>query len=306
MRLQVFSTRTDKPHQYGFYRPTEEVTSLLPYEPIEFAISPDGINWVSCYDVPDLVGIHLYQAPDVASAVQTDNLRKVGLNDGQSLVSSSYEPRELKMMVSANGDPDEPSTLLGYDALQRFLVSRDGYWICFANWPQRMYYVKAKVNAPTFTGNDWICEVDFTDLYGLSRSVGTTADSNRVMGFGNNELSTPPSYQFNTDKFTVHNGSAVLIDPERRGHEFKLTVKGSANNMTIKNLTTGDVIKRSGGWSGTWVLDGVNPILNGDGDLKNLADGYDQIITLQIGDNDFEVSGVSGTLTFDFAEWWLS
>lgn len=303
--MQVFSTRTDKPKAYDFIRPTEALSSTLPINPIEFSISPDQKRWVSYFDVPDLEGVYVYQAPDVQPAVQTDNLQKIALNDGQTLVSSSYETRQLKMLVALNTN-SEGSALLGYDALQRFLVSRDGYWICFANWPQRMYYVKAKVNAPTFTGNDWICEVDFTDLCGLSRSVGTTADSNRVMGFGNNDPSTPPSYQFNTDKFTVHNGSDVLIDPERRGHEFKLTVKGSANNMTIKNLTTGDVIKRSGGWSGTWVLDGVNPILNGDGDLKNLADGYDQIITLQIGDNDFEVSGVSGTLTFDFAEWWLS
>ena len=305
MRLQVFSTRTDKPHQYGFYRPTEELTRLLPYEPIEFAISPDGINWVSCYDVPDLVGIHLYQAPDVAPAVQTDNLRKVGLNDGQSLVSSSYEPRELKMLVSANGDPDEPSTLLGYDALQRFLVSRSAYWICFANWPQRMYYVKAKLGAPVFAGpRQWTCEVTLTDLNGLSRSVGTTTTNDRVYGFGNNEPSAAHGYHYTTNTFTVQNLSDVLIDPERRGHPLKITLKGSSNGgLSITNKTTGDRITRSDGFSGTWILDGVNPMLNGKGDLANTNAG---VITLQIGANDFQVSGFSGTVDVDFALWWLS
>ena len=163
-----------------------------------------------------------------------------------------------------------------------------------------MYYVKAKLGAPVFSGpKQWTCEVTLTDLNGLSRSVGTTTTDDRVYGFGNNEPSAVHGYHYTTNTFTVHNLSDVLIDPERRGHPLKITLKGSSNGgLSITNKTTGDQVTRSDSFSGTWVLDGVNPMLNGKGDLSNTNAG---VITLQIGANDFQVSGFSGTVDVDFA-----
>lgn len=205
---------------------------------------------------------------------------------------------------------DEGDAELAYDALQRFLISRDPYWICFANWPQRMYYVKAKLAAPTFAGDrHWTCEVTFTDLIGLSRSVGTTQDP--VMGFGNN-YNAAPQYTFNSNSFTVVNHSDVMIDPERRGHPFKLTLQGSSSgNMKITNKTTGDVFTRNltytkdgtTAFNGTYVIDGVRPTLNGKSDDYYTNKG---VITLQIGKNDFQIDNFSGTVTFDYPDWWLS
>ena len=145
--IQVFSTRTDKPHAYGF----GDLRSPA-FTPIEYAISKDGINWTSSFDDPNLDGAYCYKAPDVQPANPTDNLQKVGLMDGSRLLSTSYSTRELKMEIFFEG-LDEGDAELAYDALQRFLISREPYWICFANWPQRMYYVKAKLAAPTFAGD---------------------------------------------------------------------------------------------------------------------------------------------------------
>ena len=220
-------------------------------------------------------------------------------------MSTSYDTRQLTMQIVSMDNIDEGSSLLGYDAMQQFLVSRDPYWICFASWPQRMYYVKAKLSAPTYTGNSWTATVTFTDLIGLSRSVGTTQDT--VYGFGNN-LKQKPQYTFSTSKFTVYNGSNVLIDPERRGHPFKMTLNGSSNgNLKITNKTTGDFVHGTSDlkFNGSFVIDGVNPELNGEGCLLDLTKD-DNVITLQIGDNDFEVENFTGTVSFDFAEWWLS
>ena len=208
--IQVFSTRKDKPHAYGF----GDLTSPA-FTPIEYAISKDGVSWTSSFDDPSLDGAYCYKAPDVQPANSTDNLQKIGLMDGSRLLSTSYSTRELKMEIFFEGI-DEGDAELAYDALQRFLISREPYWICFATWPQRMYYVKAKLAAPTFAGDrHWTCEVTFTDLIGLSRSVGTTQDP--VMGFGNN-YNAAPQYTFNSNSFTVVNHSDVMIDPERRGH----------------------------------------------------------------------------------------
>lgn len=302
--IQVFSTRTDKPHAYGF----GDLHSPA-FTPIEYAISKDGINWTSSFDDPNMEGAYCYKAPDVQPANPTDNLQKIGLMDGSRLLSTSYSTRELKMEIYFEG-LDEGDAELAYDALQRFLISRDPYWICFANWPQRMYYVKAKLAAPTFAGDrHWTCEVTFTDLIGLSRSVGTTQDP--VMGFGNN-YNAAPQYTFNSNSFTVVNHSDVMIDPERRGHPFKLTLQGSSSgNMKITNKTTGDVFTRNltytkdgtTAFNGTYVIDGVRPTLNGKSDDYYTNKG---VITLQIGKNDFQIDNFSGMVTFDYPDWWLS
>ena len=305
--IQVFSTRTDKPHAYGF----GDLHSPA-FTPIEYAISNDGINWTSSFDDPNLDGAYCYKAPDVQPANPTDNLQKVGLMDGSRLLSTSYSTRELKMEIYFEGI-DEGDGELAYDALQRFLISRDPYWICFANWPQRMYYVKAKLAAPAFSGDrHWTCEVTFTDLIGLSRSVGTTQDP--VYGFGN-KLEAKPQYTFTSNSFSIINHSDVMIDPERRGHPFKLTLQGSSSgNLKITNKTTGDVVERNGtstgdkrtpspAFNGTYVIDGVRPTLNGKSDEMETNGG---VLTLQIGKNDFQIDNFSGTITFDYPDWWLS
>lgn len=314
--IQVFSQREDKPTRYPFLKPGElgaGANQYLGYDPIEYSISKDGISWVSSFDDPDLEGAYCYQEPGVQPANPTDNLQKVGLMDGSRLLSTSYSTRELKMEIYFEG-LDESDAELAYDALQRFLISRDPYWICFSTWPQRMYYVKAKLAAPAFSGDrHWTCEVTFTDLIGLSRSVGTT--QNPVMGFGNN-LDANLQYTFNTNTFSIVNHSDVMIDPERRGHPFTLTLQGQSNgNMKITNNTTGDVFTRTGvlddngntlqgsDFNGTYVIDGVRPTLNGNSDDLYTDHG---VIRLQIGENDFQIDNFSGTVTFDYPDWWLS
>ena len=319
--IEIFSTRKDKPQSYPALAPSEigaGARKYLFYEPIEFAISPNGKDWTSDYDVPDLTNIYCYSAPGVQPATMSDNLRKVGLQDGSRLLSTTYSTRELTMKLISYGNFDEGDVMLGYDALQRFLVSRDAYWVCFANWPHRMYYVKAKMSAPTYTSmTGWSVDVTFTDLIGLSRSVGTTGDyANMVLGFGNNEPLDRPQYKFTTNHFTVDNTSDVRIDPERRGHPFVLTLEGSSNgNMKITNKTTGEYVSRIGAstgkdsthektnFSGKWVLNGVRKTLNGKSDNMHCTSG---VLTLAKGPNEFQIDNFTGTITFDYAEWWLS
>lgn len=306
--IDVFSKRKDKPHAYGFLEATAgtEDPNSVGFDPIEISISADTKHWVSIYDVPDLEGVLVADTPYVAEAKQTNEYQKIGINDGQSLLSSSYAQRELKMLVVFNG-MDRADTELAFDALQRYLVMRDPYWICFSNWPQRMYYVKvSEISQTHLTDLGFTVEVTFTDQIGLSRSVGTTASwqTDAVIGFGNNQPLEIPQYSFTSNHFVVKNLSDVLIDPERRGHPFKMTLSGSSGgSMKVTNKTTGDEISRKNAFSGTWVLDRVNPDLNGKGDLLNTDMG---LITLQVGANEFQIDNFSGTVSFDFPQWWLS
>ncbi|WP_251576516.1 phage tail domain-containing protein [Limosilactobacillus agrestimuris] len=319
--VQVFSTKKDVPSMYPFLLPTENgvgARKYYHYQPIEYSISADGKTWDSCFDVPDLEGVYCYRSPDVQPAVQTDNLKKVGLMDGQRLLSSSYDTRQITMQVVTMDNIDESDSLLAYDALQRFLVSREAYWICFSQWPQRMYYVRAKLSAPTFTANSWSATVTFTDLIGLSRSVTTSVNYEDYLGFGNNFPDKKLHYTFTSNSFTVYNSSNVMIDPQRRGHELKITLDGSSSgNMRIFNKTTNTEFGRTGmvtdskdgsktkksDFSGRYVINGIRPTLNGKSDYLNCDGG---VIVLDKGPNTIEIQNFSGKVAFDFPFWWLS
>ena len=320
--IQLFSIRKDIPSAYPFLLPTEVgigARKYYAYDPIEYAISSDGKSWTSCFDIPDLDGVYCYRAPDVQAANYTDNLKKVGLQDGSRLLSTSYSTREMKIEILCEGI-NESSVMLAYDALQRFLVSREPYWICFANWAQRMYYVRAKLSAPNFYSEKvWSCEVTFTDLIGLSRSIGTSLDYENTNGFGNKTTVDELKFTFSDNSFKVNNLSDTIIDPERRGHPFKLTLDGnSSGNMKITNKTTGEYISRVGtittskdgkkqqgnsSFNGKFVIDGVRITLNGKSDQMQCDDG---VLTLQPGINEFQIDNFSGKVTFDFPFWWLS
>lgn len=279
------------------------------YPTVEFSISPDGVNWTSAYDVKNMENVHCYSSPNVPAAKKTNQTKKIGFQDGERIVSTSFDSRELKFKLVYKG-VDQTDAMLAFEAAQRFLVSREAYWITFADWSGRMYYGTAVMGDPEFSVNDWTCEVTFTDLIGLSRSIGTSLSPiEDEWGINNNIPNNGdyPPYTFNTNKFTVFNLSDIIIDPERQGHEFKMTLEGTAeDNFQIKNLTTGDYIRRPKGFSGTWVLNGVNTTLNNDGDLLNVAGTHGGVITLAIGKNEFQIDNFSGKVTFDFPFWWLS
>lgn len=308
--IQVFSTKKNKPHKYGFTELGEAPDpNGVAYPTVEFAISLDGVNWTSCYDVDNLQGVYCYKSPSVPPAKRTNNTKKLGFQDGSRLISTTFDSRELKFKLVYEGVGSEDA-MLAFEAAQTFLVSRETYWITFADWTNRMYCGTAEMGEPDFDPKGWTCEVTFTDLMGLSRSIGTSVNPVGDMWAVNANLPNGgdyPPYEFNTNQFSVYNLSNVMIDPERRGHPFKLTLQGqSGGNFKITNKKTGDYITRPKGFNGTWVLDDVIPTLNGDGDQLNIAGTHGGVLTLAIGKNDFVIENFSGKATFDFPFWWFA
>lgn len=304
--IKVFSDKQDKPIPYKFH-PVDEAPAEneVDYRIHEISISPDGKKWTSFYDLPDLTGIFCVDTPAVASSVLEDTYQKMGISDGQTFISTRYDQRDLTLSFIFKTN-DAADIRLAYSALQNMLSSRTPYWICSDDFPQRMYFVKLKsFDSDNFYDLGFYVTATLTDVIGLSRSIGTTGDqSNYLYGFGNNETTSKPQFSFSTSKFTLYNPSDIAIDPERRGHPFKMTLDGSAGgDMTIKNTTNGTSITRKGKWSGKWILDGVHSTLNGKGDTINTDYGY---IGLQAGNNSFEITGFSGKVSFDFPVWWLS
>lgn len=299
--MRIFSDKVNVPHAYQF----NENENPLAFDPIEFAISQDGSKWLSYYDDVNLTGVYLYDW-DVQIATPSDNYTKYGIQDGQTLTSTSYDQRDMKLSFVAYG-MDHNDSELAFDELQRFLFSREPFWICFNCFPIRKYYVKAKSCSPTYTGDRYATiDVTLTDIKGLSCTVlgSYWLVRDDTLPIGDNLPDPLPQYDWNTSNFTVKNLGDVAIDPERRGQPMTLTLKGyTTGDMTIRNNTNGDSITRHGSWSGTWSLCDVVPWLNGSLDGINTDHG---MIVLQKGDNEISISNFHGSVTLDFPFWYLA
>lgn len=147
-------------------------------------------------------------------------------------------------------------------------------------------------------------DVNFIASLPYAQSIGTTLEPFTFnsdlwqigMGLPSNEELI---YTFDTNRFRVFNAGNVVIDPQNM--PFDIRFKGDSNNLTIKNIRTGQTFKYSGSSAYGDVI-----LLKRCRHLKNNVSIYDKtthdVITLLPGWNDFIVSGTSGSfeIAFDF------
>ena len=303
MTNQVFKDEltNPKPHAYGFSHGRDSLSSL-PEDPIEVAISSDGVNWKSYYDVQDLFGVHCYDW-DVAQANPIDNFQKINTRDGQHLTSSNFDSRDINSTWMVDGENETEFRML-YSELHNFFMTRSGFWIVFGNEPTFKYRVKTKVFAPTyFNEHQASLIITFNNYTGMRESVGTSLeifDKNKNffsygMGIPNKDI----SFESKEKKFSIYNPSSVAIDPLVQHHVLKIHIRGSGS-PTLINKTTVESFSYNRVLTPTdeLILDGVNPIINGKNDGINSDHGT---ITLAKGNNDFEISGLSNSdISFEF------
>ena len=299
--VQVFSTEPHKPHAYRF----NEVDNKLPFNPIEYSISTDGNTWFSCFDVPYLNGVYLYNVdfPDLNPA---DTYQAIGQQDGQTLMNSRYDQRDITCQFFSFGS-DSNDQLLAYQALKRFLYARDEYWITFVSIPGLKFQVKVKTFKPSYPNEkDFYGTITFNNSSGLGQSLGSTQQINDftspIWALGQNIRlvnGEMPQYTFNNQtNFTVTNFGDIMIEPDIKQHPLTISIRcnGSptlTNNTTNQSLTcnrqlsVGDELK----------LVGVNPFINGQ---QCGIDTNHGVISLQRGDNKFTLSNCSNvTISFD-------
>ncbi|MDN4609118.1 phage tail domain-containing protein [Sporosarcina highlanderae] len=116
---------------------------------------------------------------------------------------------------------------------------------------------------------------------------------------GLSESVLPQKRVYSTPSFVYRNTGDVPIDM-RKQDETEILFSGASNGLTIKNLTTGD----------TWIYNGsttVNDVilLKGVRSLKNNQSIFGQtnkrLISFTVGNNEFEISGVSGEFTLSIS-----
>lgn len=302
MTNQVFKDEltNPKPHAYGFSHGRDSLSSL-PEDPIEVAISSDGVNWKSYYDVQDLFGVHCYDW-DVAQANPIDNFQKINTRDGQHLTSSNFDSRDINSTWMVDGENETEFRML-YSELHNFFMTRSGFWIVFGNEPTFKYRVKTKVFAPTyFNEHQASLIITFNNYTGMRESVGTSLEifkNKNFFSFGMGIPNKDISFESKEKKFSIYNPSSVRIDPLGQDHVLKIHITG-VGSPTLTNKTTGEVFTYNQVLSTNdeLILNGVNPYINGQPDGINSNHGT---ISLAKGDNEFEISGLSNSdISFEF------
>lgn len=173
------------------------------------------------------------------------------------------------------------------DKINALFCRDDSYYIIFKREPHKRYKIRLASQfevPPKKWAGQFTIEFITADRY--AESVKTTSNIT-------NWNEAPVQYTFNTSTFNVKNFGSVKVDP--RESFFEITLKGTfENGVTITNTTTGDIYKYNAKLiaSDELKLTGVKTLKNNVSDFKNTNK---KLITLNVGDNNFTVTG--GTVT---------
>lgn len=206
---------------------------------------------------------------------------------------------------------DFPDYALKRNEFFRILDSREDFYVIYSEEPGKRWLVSAEAFTPEpVVMTVGKCGVTLYSESPYAESIGTTMDpmtfDSNLWQIGQGLIAEDTKYHHTTTSFRIYNAGDVLIDP--RSMPLKIKYKGKSNNLTIKNITTGDL------WNYTGVtttlndvitLDGVRAYRNVLGSIfKNTNWG---LITLKPGWNDFVLTGTTGAfeVEFDFRFYYL-
>lgn len=241
---------------------------------------------------------------NVESLSPRHNFEAVEGRDGHIDLGTTFEGRRIntKFAIKAKDLYDYP--LLSNEVFKLF-NARTEFYLIHKYEPKRRW----KVKTITMFSIDRLLrrvgsfEIQFISASPYAESFGTTLDpftfDGELWQVGQGLISEDLKYVHNTNTFSIYNGSDIDLDP--REFPLKIKYQGASNNLTIKNLTTGDEWKYNGssGANDTILLDGVRSLKNG---LTIFGQTNRKLITLKQGWNDFTLTGTSGSflISFDF------
>lgn len=169
---------------------------------------------------------------------------------------------------------------------------------CFYGIPKPFSYTDIGFYDKTFS-----VEFDIPSAYMFSvvRSTQFPIDPNDSDNLISNNLNlstTDLNYSKLSGDFKIYNPSDFDIQPYEQDHEFNIIFNGSGT-PSITNKTTNDTFSMTSSISSTdsLILKGVHPFLNGNACEINTNHGH---VNLKKGWNDFSLTGLDGTVTFDF------
>jgi phage-related protein len=238
---------------------------------------------------------------DVSSPVPIHYRDNVKGRSGAIRMGKDYDvrPIESDCILSAVDNLDYPLLL---DVINEALFKDEEFYLVTDNQPYKRWKVEVD-NSFTFdriVNHGWF-SIPFVVTDGMSESIGTSLDPRtfdaELWGFGQMLEVDEDDYIHTTNTFTLRNIGNVNIDP--RKHPLTIKYKGASSNLKIKNVTTGVEWTYTGSstTNDTIELRRVRAYKNG---LSIIGSTNKKLITLATGDNNFEITGTSGSFEISF------
>lgn len=204
---------------------------------------------------------------------------------------------------------DFPDYALKRNEFFQILDSREDFYVIYSEEPGKRWLVRANQFTPEPLTRVWgQCDIILESDFPYAESIGTTMDSftfdSNLWQIGQGLIAEDTKYVHNTTSFRIYNAGDVVIDPKNIA--LRIRYIGPSKNLTIKNVTTGDVWSYTGeSASGNVIeLNGVKATKNGTSIFSATNWG---LIKLKSGWNDFILTGATGNfkIEFDFRFYYL-
>ncbi|PFL23248.1 phage tail protein [Bacillus cereus] len=197
------------------------------------------------------------------------------------------------------------------DEIFKLFASQEPFYIITNRQPGKRWKVRVANTyeiEPKAFGQYSEFNIIFKSASAFCESIGTTLDQftfdSNLWQIGQGLIAEDTKYTHNTTTFRIYNAGDVLIDPNNTPLRIRYT--GGSKNLTIKNVTTGDVWNYTGeSVSGNVIeLNGVKATKNGTSIFGDTNWG---LIKLKSGWNDFILTGATGDfkIEFDFRFYYL-
>lgn len=267
-----------------------------------------GLNGVQ-RDTADF-GLRLIEFDPDSPDYNTEYDDGVKGRDGAIDVGTTVRVRKLNARFNLSARDMYDIALLRNEIFQLF-HSKEEFYIIDQREPGKRWRVK--VDPYTIRTLKYVkTEVNlrFTAAFPYAESIGKTTDpmtfDSNLWQIGQGLIAEDIRYTHNTTSFRIYNAGDVTIDP--RSIPFKITYTGWSDQLTIKNVTTGDTwsySKVTAVSDSQIILDGVKSYRPGIGSI--FKDTNWGLITLKPGWNDFVLTGASGSfeIKFDFRFYYL-
>lgn len=222
-------------------------------------------------------------------------------SDGLIIVDTTLNGREIRAEFLL-----ESNDLEQYFQVRKRVFSifngKSYFYLIDSEEPYKRWKVKmASKFTPERMGSAAFLEINFLSPSPYAESVVSTVNPELTDTLYQVETEEAIQYVFDTPTFYVWNNGDILINPRYQWMDMKITFEGASENLTIRNLSTGDqwAYTEASIESDVIILDGIKSSKNG---LSIFGKTNRKLITLAPGRNDFEIVGATGPflISFDF------
>lgn len=214
--------------------------------------------------------------------------------DGAIDLGTTFEPRSMRGSFLFESD-DALDYVSKRNAVFKIFAAKEAFYLIDERENEKRWLVKSGGFSPEQAIKYGFFGVEFGAFSAYSESIKTTIELPVVQISGDNVI----KYVHNSATFEILNDGDITINP--REMPLLISYNGTSNNLTIKNLTTGDEWSYTGTSNPGDVirLDGIRSTKNS---LSIFRDTNHKLITLAPGWNEFEIMGATDPfeISFDF------